>query len=143
MSHSSNQLNALIPRLETFLGKLTARAREVAAEAAAAFAEMKASGDENTNVAAHTLQAGVTSQITGLANKDREVFEQQFKVFETIDDPATEAAYERLEEWFEAWEESLETVPLQVAKPVLQHAARQRDEGGGTHTVITMKTPTF
>ena len=71
MSHSSNQLNALIPRLETFLGKLTARAREVAAEAAAAFAEMKASGDENTSVAAHTLQAGVTSQITGLANKGR------------------------------------------------------------------------
>ena len=65
MSHSSDQLNALIPRLETFLGKLTARAREVAAEAAAAFAEMQASGDEDTRVAAHTLQAGVTSQNTG------------------------------------------------------------------------------
>ena len=96
MSHSSDQLNALIPRLEMFLGKLTARAREVAAEAAVAIAEMQASGDEDTRVAAHTLQAGVTSQIAGLANKGREVFEQQFKVFETIDDPATEAAYERL-----------------------------------------------
>ena len=118
MSHSSNQLNALIPRLETFLGKLTARARE----AAAAFAEMKASGDENTSVAAHTLQAGVTSQITGLANKGREVFEQQFKVFETIDDPATEAAYERLEEWFEAWEDSLETIAEEAfAAPEANH----------------------
>ena len=122
MSHSSDQLNALVPRLETFLGKLTARAREVAAEAAVAVAEMKASGDEDTRAAAHTLQAGVTSQIAGLANKGREVFEQQFTVFETIDDPATEAAYERLEERFEAWEDSLEAIAEEAfAAPESDH----------------------
>ena len=83
---------------------------------------MQASGDKDTRVAAHTLQAGVTSQITGLANKGREVFEQQFKVFETIDDPATEAAYERLEEWFETWEDSLEAIAEEAfAAPEVDH----------------------
>ena len=94
----------------------------MAAEAATTFAEMQASGDEDTRVAAHTLQAGVTSQITGLANKGREVFEQQFKVFATIDDPATEAAYERIEERFEAWEDSLEAIAEEAfAAPETDH----------------------
>lgn len=110
MSQASQQLHALIPRLETFLAKLTGRAREVAAEASAAVAEMRAANDPNMATASYNLQAGITSQIQELAAKGRTVFEQQFGVFANIDDPATEAAYERLEERMDAWEDELEAI---------------------------------
>lgn len=110
MSQASQQLHALIPRLETFLAKLAGRAREVAAEASAAVAEMRAANDPNTATASYNLQAGITSQIQELTAKGRTVFEQQFGVFANIDDPATEAAYERLEERLDAWEDELEAI---------------------------------
>ena len=110
MSQASQQLLALIPRLETFLDKLTERAKEVAAEASAAVAEMRASGDPNIEVASHNLQAGITLQIRQLTDKGRSVFEQQFAVFEDIDDRETQYAYERLDERMDAWEDELEAI---------------------------------
>ncbi len=114
MSQASDQLQAMIPRLEAFLDRLTERANQVAEEAKAAVAEMRTSGDSATETASYSLQAGIGSQIQGLIDKGNAVFDEQFRLFQDIDDPATERLYEQLTERMESWEESLESLVDQV-----------------------------
>ena len=108
MSNAFNQFEALRARMDVFLGKLEQRGQEVGAEALATARDMKRSDPEEFRRSFGAFSSGITAQLMTLVTKAQATFEEQFSMFEDMDDdPDVELGYQALEERMEAWEEKM------------------------------------
>ncbi|MDO4259957.1 MAG: hypothetical protein Q4C87_10625 [Actinomycetaceae bacterium] len=116
MSRAYDQLQALIPRLDTFLSRLTQRGEEVCNEAAQAIVSLRSTGTPEAKARADQLQGAAELGLREIVDKGHAAFRTHFGPFEQIDDEAVEDLYERLEEHMEGWERSI----FQIGKNVFR-----------------------
>ncbi|QWW19797.1 hypothetical protein I6B53_01290 [Schaalia sp. 19OD2882] len=110
MSTALSSMQALVPRFDTFLDRLTQRAHEVCSEAAAAVNELRSAGDEESIRSAQNLQDGVTLDMDEFAAKAHAAFGQHFGPYQDVDEEAVERLYASLEERLDRWEEHLHSI---------------------------------
>lgn len=104
------QIRALRERLEVFLGKLSARAEEIAREAAQAAPELRRIDPDEHRRSYHAFLAGVRGQLEGIRRRGSSVFEEHFEIFEESADEEVASVYDEAERRVEEWEEELERI---------------------------------
>ena len=98
MSRALHEFEALNARMDVFLSRLERRGQEVGDEALAVARTMRTSDAEEFSRSFTTFSSGISAQLMTLVTKAQATFDEQFSMFEDMEDDAVEQAYEALEE---------------------------------------------
>ena len=107
MSRALHEFEALNARMDVFLSRLERRGQEVGDEALAVARTMRTSDAEEFSRSFTTFSSGISAQLMTLVTKAQATFDEQFSMFEDMEDDAVEQAYEALEERVEQWQEMM------------------------------------